>query len=89
MGADYHLLLDQLTHSQRLESVGRLAGGIAHDFNNLLHSIQGSLDSIVKNPPEEKKIALQNNILNAVTKASTLTGQLLGFAQKGKYAVKS
>ena len=31
---------------------------------------------------------LQNNILNAVTKASTLTGQLLGFAQKGKYAVK-
>lgn len=81
-------LMHQLTHSQRLESVGRLAGGIAHDFNNLLHSIQGSLDSIAKNPPEEKKIALQNNIVNAVTKASTLTGQLLGFAQKGKYAVK-
>ena len=81
-------LMHQLTHSQRLESVGRLAGGIAHDFNNLLHSIQGSLDSISKNPPEEKKIALENNIVNAVTKASTLTGQLLGFAQKGKYAVK-
>lgn len=81
-------LMHQLTHSQRLESVGRLAGGIAHDFNNLLHSIQGSLDSIAKNPPEEKKVALQNNIVNAVTKASSLTGQLLGFAQKGKYAVK-
>jgi PAS domain S-box-containing protein len=81
-------LMHQLTHSQRLESVGRLAGGIAHDFNNLLHSIQGSLDSIAKNPHEEKKKALENNIVNAVTKASALTGQLLGFAQKGKYAVK-
>ena len=35
-----------------------------------------------------KKKALENNIVNAVTKASALTGQLLGFAQKGKYAVK-
>jgi PAS domain S-box-containing protein len=81
-------LMHQLSHSQRLESVGRLAGGIAHDFNNLLHSIQGSMDSISKNPSAEKQKALENNIVNAVTKASTLTGQLLGFAQKGKYAVK-
>ena len=29
-----HELETQLTHAQRLESVGTLAGGIAHDFNN-------------------------------------------------------
>ena len=81
-------LTHQLSHSQRLESVGRLAGGIAHDFNNLLHSIQGSMDSLIKKQTPEKQKALENNIQHAVTKASALTGQLLGFAQKGKYEVK-
>ena len=81
-------LMLQLSHSQRLESVGRLAGGIAHDFNNLLHSIQGSMDAIAKNPDEEKQLALQKNIAHAVEKASSLTGQLLGFAKKGKFEVR-
>ena len=81
-------LMNQLSHSQRLESVGRLAGGIAHDFNNLLHSIQGSMDALAKNPTQERQQALQDNICSAVTKASSLTGQLLGFAKKGKYEVK-
>ncbi|NQZ57942.1 MAG: PAS domain S-box protein, partial [Lentisphaeraceae bacterium] len=78
----------QLNHSQRLESVGRLAGGIAHDFNNLLHSIQGSLDAIERQPDPERQEALHSNISHAVARASVLTGQLLGFARKGKYEVK-
>ena len=85
---DRQQLMLQLSHSQRLESVGRLAGGIAHDFNNLLHSIQGSIDAIEKNPDPEKQKSLQKNIAHAVDKASSLTGQLLGFAQKGKFEVR-
>lgn len=81
-------LMLQLSHSQRLEAVGRLAGGIAHDFNNLLHSIQGSMDALARKPNEDREKSLQNNILHAIDKASSLTGQLLGFAQKGKFEVR-
>ena len=36
----------QLSHAQRMESVGQLTGGIAHDFNNLLTVIQGNLQML-------------------------------------------
>ena len=81
-------LQSQLIHSQRLEAVGQLAGGIAHDFNNLLHAIQGSLDMLDTLSLRNKKAKdLCSNITMAVKRASTLTGQLLGFARAGKYKV--
>lgn len=81
-------LQTQLIDSQRMEAVGKLAGGIAHDYNNLLHAIQGSIDmleSIVTRNPKAKELTA--NISTAVKRASTLTGQLLGFARGGKYKV--
>ena len=82
-------LQSQLVHSQRMEAVGQLAGGIAHDFNNLLHAIQGSLDMLDTIKLNNKKAKdLCSNITMAVKRASTLTGQLLGFARAGKYKVE-
>lgn len=83
-------LRDQLIHSQRLESIGKLAGGVAHDFNNYLHAIQGHLDIItymheVKDQDVSRHITRVNEITD---KASMLTKQLLGFARKGKYVEK-
>ncbi len=83
------LLQSQLLHSQKMEAIGTLAGGIAHDFNNLLMGIQGyiSLMRLEINPDDPNDEYIQG-IENAATNAAHLTSQLLGFARKGKYALK-
>jgi two-component system cell cycle sensor histidine kinase/response regulator CckA len=76
-------LEDQLRHSQKMEAVGQLAGGVAHDFNNLLMLIQAHnehlRDRLAPDDPARKD-ALE--IENAVTRAASLTGQLLAFSRK-------
>ena len=76
-------LEDQLRHSQKMEAVGQLAGGVAHDFNNLLMLIQAHnehlRERLAANDPAHKD-ALE--IENAVTRAASLTGQLLAFSRK-------
>jgi CheY-like chemotaxis protein len=66
-----------------MEAVGRLAGGVAHDFNNLLMLIQAHnehlRDHLAADDPARKD-ALQ--IENAVTRAASLTAQLLTFSRK-------
>src|SRR5580658_7644677 len=76
-------LEDQLRHSQKMEAVGQLAGGVAHDFNNLLMLIQAHnenlRDRLVPGDPARRD-ALE--IENAVTRAASLTNQLLAFSRK-------
>jgi len=80
-------LSQQLNHSQRLESIGKLAGGVAHDFNNYLHAIQGHLDLIqyMYHVEDEEVTRHLDKIMEITDMASELTQQLLGFARKGKY----
>ena len=79
-------LRQQMIHGQRLEAVGHLAGGVAHDFNNLLHTMQGSLDQLVRSRGlSDRHRALLDNMDQATSRASDLTTQLLGFARRGKY----
>jgi PAS domain S-box-containing protein len=80
---EHKRLEDQLRHSQKMEAVGQLAGGVAHDFNNLLMLIQAHnehlRDRLGPDHPARKD-ALE--IENAVTRAASLTGQLLAFSRK-------
>jgi two-component system, cell cycle sensor histidine kinase and response regulator CckA len=80
---EHKRLEDQLRHSQKMEAVGQLAGGVAHDFNNLLMLIQAHNEHLRERlGPDDpaQKDALQ--IENAVTRAASLTGQLLAFSRK-------
>jgi len=79
---------DQLRRSQRLESIGTLAAGVAHDFNNLLTVIQGNADimsmDLQQTHPHFERL---QEVLRQVQSAKRLTGQLLGYARKGRFEV--
>ncbi len=80
----------QLRHAQKMEAIGTLAGGIAHDFNNLLMTILGYTSLILMNTdprhPNYEKLKI---IESQVQSGADLTNRLLGFAQGGKYQVKT
>lgn len=82
-------LTEQLNHSQRLESLGILAGGIAHDFNNCIHAILGYVDvATIFNRDNAEAMQVQLEKIGKVAEqAGKLTGQMLGFARRGKYHV--
>jgi PAS domain S-box-containing protein len=79
----------QLSQSQKMESVGRLAGGVAHDFNNMLNVILGyaelAMDQIAPNHPIHGAL---EEILNAARRSAEITRQLLAFARKQTIAPK-
>ena len=89
LAAEKERLSEQLTHSQRIESLGLLAGGIAHDFNNYIHAILGHVDVItLLYPPENPEVTAHLEKISGIAEqAGHLTSQLLGFARKGKYRV--
>lgn len=82
-------LEEKLSHSKKLESVGRLAGGIAHDFNNILMAIQGNISLINAASPNNNLIKEKSKIIeDCIENGANLTGQLLGYAMGGKYILR-
>ncbi len=80
----------QFLQAQKMEAIGTLAGGIAHDFNNLLMVIQGNVSlMLLQLDAIHPHYEMLKNIENQVQNGSKLTGQLLGYARKGRYEVKS
>ncbi len=76
------LLQEQLSHSQKMESIGKLSGGIAHDFNNLLTVIKGNAELIQISEDSQSIQESVKQILDATDNAAFLTTQLLTFSRK-------
>lgn len=74
----------QLHHSQKMESLGRLAGGVAHDFNNLLTVITACCGLLAGErsafglPPHPQV----EEIDQAAKRAAALTRQLLAVSRR-------
>jgi PAS domain S-box-containing protein len=81
---------EQLRHTQKLESLGVLAGGVAHDFNNLLTGILGNaslaLDNLGSHHPDR---ILLEEVSKAAERAADLTRQLLAYAGKGRFVMRT
>lgn len=76
----------RVSHSRRVEALGRLTGGFAHDFNNLLGVISNSAHLIQRASDAPELHVPVNATLRAVDAGSRLTENLLRFA--GRQAVQ-
>lgn len=78
---------EHLRQAQKMEAVGQLTGGIAHDFNNLLTVVIGNLQ-LVEGALEgnDKALKRAREAIDAATKGSELTKQLLAFARRQSLA---
>lgn len=76
-------LQQQLNHSHKMDSIGRLAGGIAHDFNNMLGVILGYTElAMSKIKPSEPISSDLEEIRKAGLRSAELTRQLLTYASR-------
>lgn len=72
----------QIAHTQKMESIGRLAGGVAHDFNNMLAGIHGAAEMLEMKIGSRRDLRKYTDIIiNACERSSYLTSQLLVFSR--------
>jgi PAS domain S-box-containing protein len=76
-------LESELRRSQRFQAMGALAGAVAHDFNNMLVAMLSGAELIQACADEPHRVRrLADDVLEAATRARTITAQLLTLSRK-------
>ncbi|PRQ03382.1 Wide host range VirA protein [Enhygromyxa salina] len=74
----------QARHSQKLQTVGKLAGGIAHDFNNILAAILGHASMLEAELPDSPAKRRVRAIVDSSQRAAMLVEQMLAYAGRAR-----
>jgi two-component system cell cycle sensor histidine kinase/response regulator CckA len=76
-------LEDNLSHAQRMQTIGHLVGSVAHDFNNLLTAISGFCDLLfMRHSVGDPSFAHIMQIKQSADRAANLVKRLLAFSRK-------
>ena len=85
---EFKSIQEQLTHAQRMESIGTLAGGVAHDLNNILAPVMLITGSLLERQSKPQDQELLQMVLDATKRGADVVRQLLAFSRgvQGKRA---
>jgi PAS domain S-box-containing protein len=73
----------KLAQAQKMEALGQLTGGVAHDFNNLMMIVSGQTQALGRHVDSDPRAARALEAIDmAVSRAETLTRQLLTFSRR-------
>ncbi|WP_284709218.1 ATP-binding protein [Marinobacter sediminum] len=80
------LLEDELMHSERLASVGRLAAGVAHEIGNPVTGISSLAQNLKLETDNPDILDTANQIQQQTRRISTILQSLMNFARTGNHA---
>ena len=80
------LLEDELMHSERLASVGRLAAGVAHEIGNPVTGISSLAQNLKLETDEPDILDTADQIQQQTRRISTILQSLMNFARTGNHA---
>ncbi|MEJ2727634.1 MAG: HAMP domain-containing sensor histidine kinase [Deltaproteobacteria bacterium] len=81
---------EQIIHSRKIASLGTLVSGVAHELNNPINNIILTIDSLVggRKIPDERRLAMLNDILNQAVRASEIVKHLLDFSRSDRTIIE-
>ncbi|MDT8427646.1 MAG: ATP-binding protein [Pseudomonadales bacterium] len=80
---DTELLEEELTHSERLASIGRLAAGVAHEIGNPITGIACLAQNIRDETQNAELKTMANQIIEQTDRTSRIVQSLVNFAHSG------
>ena len=80
-------LEEQLAHTRRVNSLGRVAASVAHEFNNVLMGILPNVEVIRKKAPAGLEQPI-NNVLTSLQRGKRVTDEVLRFTRPAAPTLK-